>query len=256
MLRSFQVACPSCGHEFRDALASNAIKEFSRKLDEIESKSKSISKKGSIAKAFGAKNNTEELLLNHIRNFNVPNTKEDVFEFMILASSNINTSVVAACNSSDAGANGVKEFNAMKARNDAWISKVEQVYQKASLFFGTDADFVRIQNIYDKTMGALNKAKKDQNWKKLKAFLPVLVLCIFSFSVLIGAGIVHSNKEKKLEETVKEIQIDIQNGDYDAALIKAQGLHMDDGWSDESEAHWDEQRESLIQLIEEKKGEK
>ena len=60
-------------------------------------------------------------------------------------------------------------------------------------------------------------------------------------------------KEHKLEHTVQEIRIDISNGDYDSALIKAQSLHMDDNWSSESRAHWDEQRESLIRLIEEKK---
>lgn len=62
-------------------------------------------------------------------------------------------------------------------------------------------------------------------------------------------------KEKKLESIVVEIQQDIKIGNYDEALIKANTLHMDDDWSDESKAAWDKQREYLINLIEKEKEE-
>lgn len=45
------------------------------------------------------------------------------------------------------------------------------------------------------------------------------------------------------------------NKDYDAALIKAQSLHMDDNYSWDSKNRWDKERKALIKLIEEKKAE-
>ena len=60
-------------------------------------------------------------------------------------------------------------------------------------------------------------------------------------------------KEHKLEQIVEEIEEDIANKNYDSALIKANKLHMDDGWSSESKEHWDEEREYLIDMIEKAK---
>lgn len=254
-MKSFQVVCPACGYEIRNTNSSNAVKDFSKKLEQIEATRKPISKVGSLVRSIGIgkSNSVDEQILSHIRNFNVPNTKEDVFEFMILASSNINPSVLSARTFSDAGANNEAEFNAMKAKNDAWIAKVKQVYEKAKISFGTDPDFLKIQDLYEKTNHTIADAKKKKSMRMLLILLPVIIMAVICFGVFFGAGISHSNKEKKLEQTVEAIQIDISNGDYDEALIKAQSLHMDDNWSSESEKHWDEQRKALIKLIEEKK---
>lgn len=256
-LKAFQSVCPTCGYEIRNAKASDAVKEFSRQLDQIESGRKQKTLIGEVSQSLGItkKDDTDERIVNHIRNFAVPNTKEDVFEFMILASSNINTTAIAAESSYDAGANSVEELNAIKNRNEAWIAKVEQVYRKAQLSFGSDPDFEKIQNIYDKTTGSIKTAKKEKNLKSLK-FGALFLSLFLVIGVVYGcASIKHRQKEAQLEQTVQEIQIDINNGNYDDALIKANSLHMDDDFSSESEEHWDEQREALIKLIEEKKEE-
>ena len=256
VIKSFVTICPSCGFEFRDTKSSNAVKEFADKLEHLQSQKKAPSTISSVAKSFGIgkSDNTEEQILNMIRNFTVPNTKEDVFEFMILASSNINISAISAEHSSDAGANSIEELNAMKARSDAWQSKMEQVYQKANIAFGSDPDFIKIRDLYDRTTVAINSAKKTKSRKSRNGIILALCLMFVPATVFGLVGYIpHSMKEHKLEQTVQEIQVDISNGDYDAALIKAQSLHMDDDWSSESKEHWDEQRESLIKLIEQKK---
>lgn len=256
IIKAFEPVCPSCGYEFRNTASSSAVKEFSRKLEQIEASRRPVSVIDSVVKSLGfgiQQDTTDEQVLNYIRTFNVPNTKEDAFEFMILASSNINYTVLSAEKSSDAGANSVEEFNKMKARSEAWVAKVEQVYQKARISFGSDNDFQKIQDLYERVTQALYKAKKEKKRKATTSLIPILLL-ILLFVLFFGSkAISHNNLEKKLQATVKEIQANISNGDYDTALIKAQSLHMDDDWSSKSKEHWDEQRAELIKLIEQKK---
>lgn len=256
-LKTFQSVCPLCGYEIRNAKASDAVKQFSNELKQIEAGRKHKTLIGGVTQSLGLtkKDDTDERILNHIRNFAVPNTKEDVFEFMILASSNINTSAISAENSSDAGANNEEELNAIKARNDAWKAKVDQVYNKAKLSFGSDQDFEKIQELYDKTTGSIKSAQKKKTLKSMK-IIAGIVAWFLVFGGFFGCqSIKHKQKEAHLEQTVQEIQIDIANENYDDALVKANTLHMDDGWSSESEAHWDQQREALIKMIEEKQKE-
>ena len=75
-----------------------------------------------------------------IRNFPISNTKEDIFEFMILASGNI----VGECN---------------EILFNAWLSKFEQCYQKAILIFSDDTDFIKLQNLYEQTTKQVSEEK-------------------------------------------------------------------------------------------------
>lgn len=89
-LDSFTATCPVCGYELRGTQVTSCVHELSKKLEKTDSLEKKI-----------------EL----ISNFYIPNTKEDIYEFFILAYSNIT-----------AGAYGV----------DAWNVKLEQAYLKAT----------------------------------------------------------------------------------------------------------------------------
>lgn len=173
-VKSFVSVCPTCGFEFRDTNSSNAVKVFANKLEQLQSQKKAPSTISNVAKVygFGTTDITEEQILNLIRNFSVPNTKEDVFEFMILASSNINVSAI----SGEAGINSIIDLNTIKSRNDAWQAKMEQVYQKARIAFGSDADFYIIHDLYSKTLDNITKAK---NRKAKRIF--ILFLLSFSF---------------------------------------------------------------------------
>ena len=108
-LSAFVSVCPACGYEIRGKLAADSVQTFYRDLN-------------------GAQ--TTEQKDRMIRNFPVPNTKEDIIEFMILASSNIL---------------GEDERDIY----EAWLAKFEQTYQKALILFSGDPDFSRIQQIYE-----------------------------------------------------------------------------------------------------------
>lgn len=252
-LRSFVTVCPSCGHEFRDSKPSSAVREFERKLEEIESTRQPSSKISGIANAFGLGilNKTDEVKESLIRNFSVPNNKEDIFEFMILAASNID--IAAFSNINSGGNTNLGDKQAMLKISKAWLAKLEQAYNKAKLSFGSDSDFGKIENIYITKTKEIRKVKIKGTATLLGLFalLFAIPLCI-----AIPLSVYEGSIEKKLNATVQEIQIDIENGDYDNALIKANKLHYDESLSSTKAKDWDEQRETLINLINEKKNEK
>ena len=146
ILDSFTAECPACGYELRGSKASGAIHEFALRLGQTEN---------------------EEQKINLIRIFPIPNAKEDIFEFMILASSNFGTR-----NHSDAS-------NASQLPLvDAWLAKFEQSYQKAILLLRNDRDFSKIQKLYDEGCEKIAKEKKRLKAKqvhgKAAEFLAIL----------------------------------------------------------------------------------
>ena len=132
VLESFVAKCPTCGYELRGKKASNSVKEFAIKLSATE---------------------TDSAKVVLIKNFPIPNTKEDIFEFMILAASNFEEYYS-------------KSEDRQKEVSMAWISKIEQGYQKAKILFGDDQDFLQIKKIYDQTC-----KKIDVSVKKIKEIL-------------------------------------------------------------------------------------
>ena len=242
-IESFTTRCPSCGFEFRDAQASSAVKEFAHQLQEIESRRKPKNAITGIAAVFGAKESVDEQKINLIRSFSVPNTKEDVFEFMILASSNIDESLYS---------NNTETTE--KSVSNAWIAKADQVYHKAQLAFGDDPDFARIQEIYDKKMSAVKKSKNAFKYGMIAAIAALIAIFALIFFMAGRESRQEAELEQQLNATVVEINQDIADGDYDSALVKANGLYFDEHLDKEKAKQWDEQRENLIELINEKKA--
>ena len=108
---AFVARCPSCGYELRDSQTLSRVRELEDDLEGIESPKR-----------------RSEL----IRNFFIPNTKEDIYEFVILASSNLK-----AGGSDDA----------------AWSAKLEQAIQKAELVFGDGPELNRLKRMRKSTSG-------------------------------------------------------------------------------------------------------
>ena len=146
ILKSFTVHCPSCGYELRGTKTSSTINAFTTQLIQAESTQKKVT---------------------IIRNFPIPNTIEDMFEFMILASSNIGE--------------GTK-----KSISEAWEAKIEQTYQKACLTFKNTPEFLKIQEIYDVSCQKIKdnknqkiqyqneKARKEKHQAKIKSISNIM----------------------------------------------------------------------------------
>lgn len=135
-LGSFVTSCPACGYELRGTKVTSVVNELAQKLERTES---------------------VEQKIDLIRNFYIPNTKEDICEFFILATSNMNT-----------GGYDV----------EAWYTKLEQAYQKARLLFGTNLDFSYFQELYD-------KASKQKKKLKIGLFISKWWMCFLGSIVTI-----------------------------------------------------------------------
>lgn len=130
LINSFAGRCQACGVEFWGLKGSESINEFSEKL---------------------AMATSAEHKISLITTFPIPNTKEDIVEYMILASSNI-------------GYSEKEEFE------DAWVTKFIQGYKKANLVFGCDADFEKVQRLFDETMVRLDNIADRKRVKRITTF--------------------------------------------------------------------------------------
>ncbi len=133
---SFKDRCPSCGYELRHIDAADSISVFFANIDNTTSVSEKV---------------------NLIRTFPIPNTKEDIIEFMILAVSNYN------------------ETSFIKNKDDednlsaAWLAKIEQCYHKASFTITGGRDLEKINELYNSIKTKQADADKRQ---KIYVLLP------------------------------------------------------------------------------------
>ena len=174
---AFVPKCSACGYELRGAKNSNAVREFAEKIERIEVQRVTNNglfkgnKKNSAG--LGKIHPIDEQKISLIRSFAIPNTKEDIYEFMILASSNIDMKLYSM-------AYDGSQFQGMlvasqKAVSDAWLAKFEQAHQKAKLIFGNSSEFLYLDNLYYKKM-------KELKWKKLQ--FPLFIVGGFLFIFL------------------------------------------------------------------------
>lgn len=176
ILQSFTSACPFCGYELRDLNASSSLNKFSIGLEKITSKplpefkqEYSLLKKA-IGKDFKsddakeeferrAEETREEEIANYITKYPIPNSKEDLMEFMILATNSIN----------------------IKASSDdivkkAWLSKMNQIMQKAKITLKNSKDLEIIQKLY-------NEKLRTINIQKYQTILLVAIFCTSYFAL-------------------------------------------------------------------------
>ena len=119
----YETVCEACGFEIRGRKTTSVVHELSLKLEQTDDAQKK-----------------DEL----IRTFYIPNTKEDIHEFFILALSNIKVG----------GTN-----------TNAWMVKLEQAYQKAELSFSGTHECERLKGLYEKAQ-SMNRANKTIGFLK------------------------------------------------------------------------------------------
>lgn len=242
-LRSFVRNCPTCGFELRGVKATNAVREFALKLEAIESRREYEKPRGIFSKAANADriSKADEQKINLIQSFSVPNTKEDMLEFMILATSNLDSSLY--------GQTDTNNDKARKAIADAWLSKIKQVYAKAKSSYGNDEDFARIEELYRNCDVELGKQKKKKTFKLVLLFgwLPLLLVLEIIFIPMLYRS-QNAKEENRLTAIVTEVEEAMNEGDYKLALLNAESMEY--GGSDkERERWWGIKRETLIDDI-------
>ncbi len=232
-LASFVKNCPECGYELRGADGAESVSDFARRYASTTSNEKKV---------------------DLIRTFVIPNTKEDILEFAILASSNIDTSAYTRDTVVESGGVSQQEIS------EAWMAKFEQACQKASLMLTDTPELKKIEDLYEKKKKSLNTAKVTSVGGKVvkgifgnefvKIMLPFILLMAFIPLLFMGIGrfIGVGGGEEKLEKQVKQVEAYIAEGNYDAALTAAYAM------SDNYSSSWTETRSNLIARIKELQG--
>lgn len=242
-LASFQARCPACGHEIRETKVSSVVKEFASKLEAIEAIA-DPTRKGFLRKKLEKDeiSEKEERKIELIRSFPVPNTKEDMLEFMILATSCISYDLYDSCKS-ESVSRGPKEVNA------AWYAKVQQVYEKAKRNNFSDDTFQQIESLYTKCKYDIRRAKKKGivKWILMFAWIPLFPIIVFT-TIHISEVNTEKNEIRRLEAIVVEVQEALVDGEYKHALRLAESIEYEE-YDDALETEWAVKRDYWIDKV-------
>lgn len=236
-LSSFQARCPACGHELREIHASKVVKELADKLEAID-KEPDDRKKEHIPKKLApfVLSEKDKKKISLIKNFPVPNTREDLFEFLIMASAN---SLVG-----DGYISPSEE-----AISDAWKAKYDQAYDKAKISFGEAPEFLEFCNMH-------NKKTQRRNIVKMLPYVGfgvfMLIMAISVFGDFGGIGLKSENA--KMQAYVDEAYDFLAKGDTlrarsAASKIVFAGSNSIASWDAADE--WDDTRNDIFRAIEE-----
>ena len=246
ILDAYESVCETCGYERRGSKATNSVQKLSQKLQEIEAqrpskKMTSVFKKAMVQDHLSK---TDEQKIDLIKNYAIPNTKEDIMEFAVLAVSNIDPAAFSSMN------NTAMYETSRKALSDAWMSKFEQVYQKGRLMFGETTE---LQNLYQQYLKKRKeiKRKKASLWIMLAGMMGFTI--ILSLSVVIGTTISDNNskaeEDARLETLITQITSAIDCGDYKLAMMYADRVRYNGSYDEEIERDWEIQRDYWIDKI-------
>lgn len=157
-----QAKCPECGHEFSDIQANATSSKLLKALEDIDIQ---CTGNGDSASAVSRKIQT-------IKNFPIPNSKEDLIEMLTLCHAN------------------AAESGSEPELQKAWNTKTEQVISKAQIALKGDKD---AQFLIEKIQGA-----QAQKQKKRKILISSIVTIII---VAILGGLLYKNiSDKEIQE--------------------------------------------------------
>lgn len=239
ILDAYESVCESCGYERRGTSATSSVKELSRQLQEIEAQRPPKKFHSIFVQAMnqGQLSKTDEQKIDLIKNFAIPNSKEDIMEFAVLAVSNIDPDAFSTMNNPNV------YDSSKKAVSNAWMVKFEQAYQKGQLMFGNTPELLNLHQMYVEKKKSI-KRKKNGVWKVLGitygglfAIAGIILIVVFS-----SMSISESKELARLENLVKEVQTALANDDYHLALMNAERLVFS-GSDSEHKRDWNTQRE-------------
>ena len=165
-VNAMELNCSECGHEFRNVESSDSLEHLKSEIKKIHKNAMEADPEGGkvgkwFAKVFGE--DVEEKLCNSlknqanfIRNHNFGNSKQEIFDHLTYASSQIislNSEIRDVEKRIDSGDNELYDEDLLHANQkvkNAWIALVEQCKSKASLGIKDENEIKKIMNIADK----------------------------------------------------------------------------------------------------------
>lgn len=243
ILDAYESVCKACGYEQRGSKATSSVHELAVRLQQIEEAR--LTSNNHSRFGFGQSSEIDQQKINLIRSFVIPNTKEDILEFAVLAASNVDTSAY----DDSYGILSTLQNGRRKAVSDAWLAKLKQAYQKAKLVFVGDPRISEIESLYETTNKAIKRVK-GRVWK----ILGIVFGALFAFFMLVGIIAISSTENDQKAENARleavEIQVQeaLQAEDYTLALMHADRLYY--GESEEKYIRdWQIKREYWIKRV-------
>lgn len=163
---ALQAKCPACGYEFVNADSNHTAQRLIDQLNQIdrERTPKGI-KEELLSQVLQGEGGSRKAQL--IRNFPIPNTKEDIVEFITLATTQCKVSL-----------NDGPEAGQIAS---AWRAKAEQVIMKANVMFKDDKDVQALITEYQ-----LRTSRRHfSNWSPLGKLAGIWVLMMVACLFLI-----------------------------------------------------------------------
>lgn len=162
--------CPNCGTRITNDMAKSSVRDFRQQLMAIEATRPA--KRGGITKSVSGVSKADELKLALIRNYPIPNNLNDIIEFSLLAFQNIDVeqSKQTFAKTTSRTINsliGARSTSVEATISDAWVSKAEECYNQAYLFFSDDPQFEKLKQIYYDKMHSLKKNHNSFNITKV-----------------------------------------------------------------------------------------
>lgn len=241
-LPSFVAICPSCRHELRALSATNSVKELARKIEEIE-QGREIKKNNIFSNPY-LPTKTDEQIISLIKTFPIPNTKEDLFEFLVLASANIDYSYIE----------GIETPNSSAILSKAWEAKFNQAYEKAKLSFGHTSEFDKIQNLYKNNKVKLKRRSVVKNILCFALAIVCITVLLFAVADTNADSKRVEEENKRLEAIVEEVYVALEEENYVIARAKATSLTFSVTGTvsaNKASEKWDKTREELLKIIDE-----
>ena len=232
---TFATKCSDCGTEFRNVEASQNLIKFFEKLDEIES-----NRKDSVYSTNDSTNNigigtiikwmffwpfmlplkivnffvnkskpgkwstTDSRKEELIMNFPVPVSREEILEFLSLATSKINSNTYFNAFS--------EETKYKDTWNKIWLKKIEQIHSKASIAMKNDKK--SFEDV-DKMASQAREIVKSNNTKVIHfailfAVVIVVIILMFVFSSKSDdyAKVAQNGENAKIEALIKSKSFD------------------------------------------------
>lgn len=143
-LPSDTLKCPSCGNEIRGRETAISVREFFDKISNIDDENKKIEA---------------------IKLYPIPNNKEDITEFMFLASSSFDAEYYVTNKQGDNIAN-------------AWYTKIELCYKKTVMMFTEKADIQIVEKIYQEVQIKTNTIRRNRLIMKVTGIVLIIISVI------------------------------------------------------------------------------
>ena len=138
--------CPDCGMHITGKTANTSVQAFKDELMSLDN-TRVSGFKGMLLSNSTLVDPADKRKVTLIQNFPIPNSVDDIIEFMLLAIANIDVGLSKG--KWDKRAPGTETSSTIKRTiSNAWVAKMMQAYKKAEILFPDDPAFIKIQNLY------------------------------------------------------------------------------------------------------------